>query len=645
MPNRASDGDKLREGQDLDEQDIRQRVLEYHQEDVSRRLKYVGIGEERALYLGDYKKVVRDLADPSPEDWTLVRAAMLHIAGSEGLRMEHNRWLGQEIFDNFEKKAQYHLHDVIASTRRDRPFPKFDPQEMFSSHRVTPREATYYYSRAALAVLVSKGKPEQAICLFEELNSIVVPRIRVYLPESDHSLYMERELERLPVLYERVGRFEDALNLTPISFEQFGRDVSTSDVAVRRLEGWLAQLSASGGVSATERCLDLIYEWLDNARDVDEEERDHIGECPTATRQFWAWYYGNALGRLLIARPHLRTSLIDEIEAGEWENRWHVAGILFENPPESWHDYRARALKFYHSAETEYSQQGLMSWDADETPHLSPRSDLYWSLRVGFADAHFENGGGRGGPLTGIVDSLDRIETIASSMAQHVLRTERNTDDLLEDVKNRLPPSREYWHGLLQAELHGVMGLLPPTSINHLIDAWRHKWSEEWDSCSVALCKSVESLFSRILVPGIQELPCSSELKLALHRNKKSPRKLPQKDWGTISISNWSRILSTTTQKGMNESLSLALPRAFPGVDLEAVVNLHPELASIARLRGSSSHDSRAASGLKAKNAEEIWHLVVGNKGPGLITKFCSALGLTEDGQIPGKGDGTGSSA
>ena len=422
----------------MDEQDIRQQVLEHHQGDVSRRLADVGIGKERALYLSDYKNTVRDLANPSPADWTLLRSAMLHIALSEGLRMEHNRWLGQEIFDSFEKKAKYRLDDMISSTRRDRPFPRFDPQEMFSNHRMTPREATYYYSRAALAVLVSKGDPEQAIGLFEELDSTVVPRIRFYLPDSDHSLYTERELDRLPVLYERVGRFEDALNLTPISFQQFGRDVSTSDIAVRRLEGWLHQLSATGGVSAAERCLDLIYEWLDNARDVDEYERDHIGECPTTTRQFWAWYYGNALGRLLVARPPLRASLLDEIDAGEWENRWHVAGILFENPPESWDDYRGRALRFYHSADTEHGQQGPMFWDATEPQHLSPQSDLYWALRVGFADAHFENGRERGGPLAGIVDSLDRIETMASSMAQHVLRTERNTDNLLEDVKKRL---------------------------------------------------------------------------------------------------------------------------------------------------------------------------------------------------------------
>ena len=166
----------------------------------------------------------------------------------------------------------------------------------------------------------------------------------------------------MPLLFERVGRFEDALRFTSVSFTHFGRNAHPADVAVRRLDGWLDQLSVSGGVSQVERCLDMIYEWMDKAGDVDDEERDYIGECPTTTRQFWAWYYGNALGRLLVVRPSLRESLLDEIEAEEWENCWHVAAVLVENPPGSWEHYRERALKFYNTSEIEYSQQGSRPW-------------------------------------------------------------------------------------------------------------------------------------------------------------------------------------------------------------------------------------------------------------------------------------------
>ena len=238
----------------MEDEDIRQRVLEYHQERVSRELTYVGIDGERAVYLGDYANVVRDLADPSPDDWGLVYAALLHIVHSERYLHEHNRWLGQEIYASFKREAQYHLHHLISETRRNRPIPRFDPEEMFPYHYMTAREATYYYSRAALAVLVSKDAPKQAIELFEDIKSLFDPRVSYWLPGVDdrniHGILSPRlVLGRLPVLYERVRRFEDALDPTYSSSSYFLkvgiyppidrplRDLAYCDVAIRRLEG------------------------------------------------------------------------------------------------------------------------------------------------------------------------------------------------------------------------------------------------------------------------------------------------------------------------------------------------------------------------------------------------------------------------
>ena len=631
----------MRERQDMDEQDTKRRVLKYHEERVSRMLTWVGIEEERSVYLSDYNNIVRDLADPSLDDWALVRAAMLHIAFSEDLQLEHNRWLGQEIFESF-KETEHQLYWLTLDTRGDRPVHRSDPQELYFNHQMADREATYYYSRTALAVLVSRDDPDRAIGLFEDLNSIFVPRIRFHLPGGRYSLLLERELDRLPLLYERVGRFEDALNLTPISFDRPWRDISPCDVAISRLEGWLAQLSESGGVSAVERFLDTIYEWLGSAGDVDEEERDHIGDCPTATRQFWAWYYGNALGRLLVARTSLRESLLDEIDAGEWENCWHIAGVLFETPPGSWDEYRRWALRFYNSADIEYRREGPIPWNAAQPPHLSAQSDLYWAMRIGFADAHADNAGGRSVSLAGIADSLERIEAMASSTAQHVLRTERNTDNLVEDVHNRVMPSDEYWHGLLRERLPTLLKILPLPTVEHLIAALRHKFAKEWDDCGICICKAVESLFHQIIEPKILELPESKEMKLTVPRPRNSPRRYSRGNWNRIQLSGWAKIIETATEKGKNAPLWSALPRAYPNVDLDAVVNLNFELAKIAQLRGSSAHDSTTSDERRANNAQELWDLVVGSGGEGFLVRFYSALGLTGRDQGSGNADGSG---
>ena len=618
---------------EMDEQELKRRVLTYHQESVSRRLTWVGIEEDRAVHLGAYSNVLRGLADLSPDDWALLRAAMLHVAFSEGLNLEHNRWLGEEIFASFEKAAQHHLYYLTLDTKRDRPAPRFDPDEMFPNHHMTAREATYYYGRATLAVLVSNRDPGQAIELFEEIDSIFAPRIRLYLPGAEHSLYLDREMDRLPVLYERVGRFEDALRFTSVSFTHFGWNVHPADVAIRRLDGWLNQLSESSGIAEVERCLDVIYEWMDAANEVDDEERDHIGECPTTTRQFWAWYYGQALGRLMVARPSLRASLLGEVEAGEWENCWHVAGVLFETLPDSWSEYRQRALKFYNSSDIEYRQDGPRPGGTILPPHLSAESDLYWAMRVGFADAHSANAAERRLSLAGIADSLERIETITSSSAQHALRTERNTDDLLEVVKNRVPPNYEYWYGLLQDELPGLMSRLPRATADHLVDASRHRSAKEWDYCKVSLCKSVESLFVRILVPAIHALPESSGLTLALPRGKRSARRRTPDEWDNIPMSGWVQILRTATETDINSLLRSVLPQAFPYVDLDAVANLNLKLETIAQLRGSSAHDSRTADDRKAGDTEKLWDLVVGTNGRGFLAQFHSALGFTDVGE------------
>jgi hypothetical protein len=185
-------------------QDIEKRHLGYHQEHVSMNLTLSGIDDERAVYLGDYTNVVRDLADHDLDDWSLVQAAMLHIVYSEDLRFEHNRRIGQQIFARFNQEAQDYLHYLTLETRGDRPAPQFDLQEIYHYHQMTTREATFYYSRVALAVLASKDDPDQAIELFENVKTIFGPRFRYRLPGGDDSfhgsLLPDLVLRRLPVL-------------------------------------------------------------------------------------------------------------------------------------------------------------------------------------------------------------------------------------------------------------------------------------------------------------------------------------------------------------------------------------------------------------------------------------------------------------
>ena len=132
-----------------------------------------------------------------------------------------------------------------------------------------------------------------------------------------------------------------------------------------------------------------------------------------------------------------------------------------------------------------------------------------------------------------------------------------------------------------------------------------------------------------MLVPRIQTIPESGNLNLAIPRGKQSPRKRSPEEWDEISMSGWVQILRTATEKDINSALRSSLPQAFPNIDLDAVVNLNVELATIARLRGGSAHDSGTANDRKASDAEELWDLVVGGNSEGFLYKLYAALGLT----------------
>ena len=131
-------------------------------------------------------------------------------------------------------------------------------------------------------------------------------------------------------------------------------------------------------------------------------------------------------------------------------------------------------------------------------------------------------------------------------------------------MKNRVPPNHEYWYGMLQKELPDLVSRLHRATADHLVDASRHRYAKEWDYCKVSLCKSVESLFVRMLVPAIQEIPESEGLTLALPRGKRAARKRTSEEWDNIPMSGWVQILRTTTERDINSPLRSVLPPRLP---------------------------------------------------------------------------------
>ncbi len=335
----------------------------------------------------------------------------------------------------------------------------------------------------------------------------------------------------------------------------------------------------------------------------------------------------------MVHRPSIKASLLDELDANEWAEGWAAGGVLFDAQPESWDEHRQVALRFYHSADIEYGQGFGFTFlgqskpfDARQPPHLSAQSDLYWAMRVGYADAHIEGGDERRPTLSGIADAVERVGTIVSMTAHHTLRTEYQMDRHWEALEKGLPPTQEYWRLELQRVLSQVWEQLPAPTVQHLIDAMDKGNRKDPDAQRVDTAKAVESLLEKILKPKLVGLRIETQ-------TRKETKTFHVAGQYSISLMKWSGILATANPGQSNEPAGAVLAKSFPGLNLQAVSALAHDLDRIRKLRGSAAHYSSESESGKLQKSTELWDLVVGGVGrDGFLARFCFAFGLAEPG-------------
>ena len=330
-----------------------QRKLELHKRGMELRLHGPHLGDERATYLSDYKSVLRDLPAANGEDWDLAFATVVHISYADGFL--------DEIVTDFREGALTHVERLVAETYSDRPILQLRQEELPVTYDLNPRWLTYVWSRIAIGVMVATDDPAHAINLYEDIAHLFSPYVNDQFLGMSSWFAPQFVRSRLQGLYERVEQFEDALNLSIPSANEI-RWLRTGpeqyQTIARNLHGWMEQLLRAARLAEVKRFLDLTYRLIQKIDGLDREERTHLSVCSYDTRQYWAWYYGYAIGQLLASRPSLRESLFDELEAEDWNEGWPAGGVLFDNPEDSWEEYRSRCLRFYHSADIEYLERG-----------------------------------------------------------------------------------------------------------------------------------------------------------------------------------------------------------------------------------------------------------------------------------------------
>ena len=606
----------------VDEFTAEQWVERQHQDFVGMALRMPGLDESRAAYLSDYANVLRELPNSNARDWDVVLATALHSGYSD---------LGREaIFTILVGQALEHVHRLMIDTEGDQPNLALGPNQRPADVSVTPVGRTYIYSRIAAAILVERSQPEFAIQLHESVVTLFprssTDRVELY----PFWLAPGLSFRRLVGLYERVGRFEDALGL---SIPQIGYSSSEPDKgyssAIRRFNGWIEQVLESGAIDDTKRLLDAIQSVILKVPGNDQETRKTLNECPPETRQYWAWFYGYILGQLVLQRPSMRGSLLERIVGDEWSGVRRVAPMLIGANRGSWLDYRDWCLRFYNGSDLS-NDSGFPS-RLRNLPmiELPVERDPDWATRIGFADAHIHNGQGETVSLDKVVDSLQMIVDVTQSAALRGLRIDRKLDGLSEAVSKGIPPTDEYWRQKLRRDLGETWEMMPSATVDHLVEACRHDYARHSDGVCVAIAKAVESLFRENIVPLIRNGLGSTELILTFLNSAGWSHRHGKDRWDRIPTWGWGLILKSIGPGELNADLGEELVLAFPNCDLESVSRLHTGLSRIAELRGDAAHHPSRSTGELTDAAHELWKIMLGSHDrDGFLTRFFIAFGV-----------------
>ena len=166
-------------------------------------------------------------------------------------------------------------------------------------------------------------------------------------------------------------------------------------------------------IQEAKSLLDAMYSLLIDSDRVDEEVRDSLGDCRRDTRQFRAWFYGRTVGLLKIMPSYLEDALLNELDVSDWVGGWAAASMLVEQHPD-WVMHRKTCMSLYWASDVEY--KGARPWNVRQPAHLSPSSDLYWAMRVGYCDAHIETGWRAAESSSAdLGEQLQKVEQIVSS--------------------------------------------------------------------------------------------------------------------------------------------------------------------------------------------------------------------------------------
>ena len=581
---------------------------------IASNLNIAGVKEQRRSLLSSPRRwlEVLQLGDTA---WDALVALCLHInADRLDLHTSDIDW---------RSEASEPVLSAVADTRLSRP--TFIGEYVRQDVPFDAEMSRHIHSRVAHSLLIRDENPEQALQLLESVNEILPPKTQAHLSQDLSYAFVERVRRPLQHLYEQSGNYELALDLHRMS----GKGASPEKyyaVAHIYLGRWISGLRARATVGEAKTILDAIYSLLIDSDRVDEEVRESLGDCPGDTRQFWAWFYGRTVGLLKIAHPYLADALLHELDASDWVDGWAVASLLVEEHSD-WLMHRRTCMALFWASDIEY--KGALPWNARQPPHLSPSSNLYWVMRVGYCDTHIEAGLSSAEPSpTDLGEKLEKIEEIVSSSGIRQIRSHQEVMQEFTSLTQAIPTEESARKSLKAGIGQEMLDSLPAAIVEHLVAAWLAKLQGRPHDARVATVKAIEAVFTRLIESRLSKI--APRVQVRVTRPNGSNWIYSLERMGHIQLAEWAELLPDLVRgKGENSKLRNALLRGFPGIDWELLGRCGAPLRDAANARGQSAHDAdRESYDLALLEADRLWSIAVGSLAtPGLIPTLCTALG------------------
>ena len=413
---------------------------------------------------------------------------------------------------------------------------------------------------------------------------------------------------------------EDLLAVVPSLLESFADKCER----INDFEEWVDLFDRAAGI--TEMCGEAdVSEGLPSV-------------CKPTSPQFLAWKFGQLVARFAVRLdlyPRGGTQLLpDNYYGDDWLNGTVVVSLLCEyDKHRDWQNLRQQYVSMWES---------LSRYQWFNLCQAGTETDLYWAMRIGFADKMLEIANQVVlNPVqfepSPIIRDIEMTKDNVSAIRIGQIKQQFDTDkmmELLQKLNERQTPSKQEVHRELQQRLSSVWSKLPAKIIDTLMKAENYyKTGVDTDDAKVWFNRAVEASLNCCLVePLVGFTQKRDDKRIAVcfsrgveHKNSYELRRLSLWEWSDVFETLRVPVGKSLASLGAEE-LRRFMKEHFGELPSPSLRELSRSLQDFC-LRKDSAHAHTFRGDEEIQELEQMREIALGIKRPSVITQIFQLFG------------------